>query len=89
MGTAKKYLKSYEAIESQAKARYPKRRGAGTAPQANKMISQQWAATGEQEPRTLKDADPSKFDWKAVAKDKEKQKTDRKKRNLKKQNFVV
>ena len=89
MGTAKKYLKSYEAIENQAKARYPKRRGAGTTPQANKMISQQWANTGEQEPRTLKDADPNKVDWKAVARDKEKQKIARKKRDMKKRNFVV
>ena len=87
--SVRKYLKSYEAIEIEAKARYPKRRGPGTTPQAYKIISQQWAATGEQEPRTLKDADPNKVDWKAVAKDKEKQKTDRKKRNLKKQNFVV
>jgi hypothetical protein len=87
--SVRKYLKSYEAIENQAKARYPKRRGPGTSPEANKIISQQWAATGEQEPRTLKDADPNNVDWKAVAQDKEKQKTDRKKRNLKKQNFVV
>jgi hypothetical protein len=87
--SVRKYLKSYEAIENQAKARYPKRRGAGTTPQANKMISRQWAQTGEAEPRTLQDADPSKIDWKAVAQDKAKQKIARKKRDMKKRNFVV
>ena len=66
MAGVRKYLKSYEAIKNQADARYPKRRGSGTTPQANKIISRQWAATGEEEPASLKEADPNKIDWKAV-----------------------
>jgi hypothetical protein len=89
MGSARKYLKSYEAIKNQAAARYPKRRGQGTTPEANKMISQQWASTGIPDPRSLKDVDPDQVDWKAVEKDKQKEKIQRKKREMKKRNFVV
>ena len=89
MAGVRKYLKSYIAIENQAKAKYPKRRGKGTSPQANKMISQQWALTGQAEPRTLKEADPNTVDWDAVKKDKQDQKIKRRKREMKKRNFVV
>lgn len=89
MANVRKYLKTYEAIENLAKARYPKRRGAGTTPEANKMISQQWANMGAQEPNSLKDADPKTVDWKAVAEDKKKAKEARKKREMKKRNLVV
>jgi len=88
MGSAKKYLKSYEAIKSQATARYPKRRGKGTSPEANKMISQQWANMGGQDPASLKDVDPNQVDWKAVAADKKKNKEARLKKKAKDTNTL-
>jgi hypothetical protein len=88
MGSAKKYLKSYEAIKNQAAARYPKRRGTGTSPAANKMISQQWNAMGGQDPQRLQDVAPNQVDWKAVAADKKKAKEARRKKIAKETNTL-
>lgn len=81
--------KLYEAIEAQAKAKYPKRRGKGTSPQANKMISQQYLSAGGGYVRSIKEVDPKKRDFKAEAKKKAEEKEKRKKREMKKRNFVV
>lgn len=88
MASARKYLKSYEAIVNQAKAKYPNRRGPGTSPEANKMISQQWRAMGGQNPRSIKDVDPNQIDWKAVAADKKKAKDNKRKKLAKKTNTL-
>jgi len=89
MANVDKYLKIHEAIVNQAKARYPKHRGKGTAPEANKIISQQWSLVSAGAPRSLKEADPKAVDWDKVKADREKEKTARKKREMKKKNFVV
>lgn len=89
MANVRKYLKSYEAVVSQAEARYPKHRGKGTAPQANKIISKQWSLIGGNEPASLKEADPKDVDWKKVEEDRQKAKVSRKKREMKKRNLVV
>jgi hypothetical protein len=89
MANVRKYLKSYEAVKDQAAARYPKQRGKGTSPMANKIISQQWALIGGSEPQSLKDADPKDVDWKKVEEDRQKERVARKKRETKKKGFVV
>jgi len=89
MANVRKYLKSYEAVKDQADARYPKHRGKGTSPQANKIISQQWALIGGNEPQSLRDADPKDIDWKKVEEDRQKAKVSRKKREMKKRNLIV
>ena len=89
MANVDKYLILHEAVVNQAKARYPKHRGKGTSPEANKIISQQWATMSAGAPQSLKDADPKAVDWDKVKQDREKAKTARKKRAKKKSNFVV
>ena len=89
MANIDKYLILHEAIVNQAKARYPKHRGKGTAPEANKVISQQWAAMSAGAPTSLKEANPKAVDWDRVKADREKAKIARKKREMKKSNFVV
>jgi len=89
MANVRKYLKSYEAVKDQAAARYPKQRGKGTSPMANKIISRQWALIGGGEPQSLKDADPKDVDWKKVEEDRQKERVARKKRETKKKGFVV
>jgi hypothetical protein len=89
MANVRKYLKSYEAVKDQAAARYPKHRGKGTSPQANKIISQQWSLIGGNEPRNLKEADPKDVDWEKVKEDRQKSKVARKKREMKKRNLIV
>ena len=89
MANVRKYLKTYEAVKNQAAARYPKHRGKGTSPQANKIISQQWALIGGNEPQSLKDANPKDVDWKAVEEDRKKARESRKKREMKKRNLIV
>jgi hypothetical protein len=81
--------KLFEAIENQAKAKYPKRRGQGTSPQANKMIHEKYLAAGGGYVRSKKEIDPKKRDFKKEAEDKAKEKEKRKKREMKKRNFVV
>jgi len=81
--------KLYNALESQAKARYPKHRGKGNSPAANKMLSQQWGAMGGTFVPSLKDVDPDKRDYKKEEEDRNKARASRKKRAMKKQNFVV
>ena len=61
--------KLYDALESQAKARYPKHRGKGNSPQANKMLSQQWAAMGGTFVGSLKEVDPKNRDFKKEEED--------------------
>ena len=89
MANVRKYLKSYEAVKDQAAARYPKHRGKGTTPQANKIISQQWSLIGGNEPRSLAEADPKDVDWEKVKEDRQKSKVARKKREMKKRNLIV
>jgi hypothetical protein len=81
--------KLYDALESQAKARYPKHRGKGNSPQANKMLSQQWAAVGGTFVPSLKDVDPKNRDFKKEEENRNKARASRKKREMKKKNFVV
>lgn len=81
--------KLYNALESQAKSRYPKHRGKGNSPAANKMLSQQWSAMGGTFVPSLKDVDPDKRDYKQEEVDRNKARAARKKREMKKQNFVV
>jgi hypothetical protein len=81
--------KLYDAIESQAKARYPKHRGKGNSPQANKMLSQQWAAMGGTFVNSIQEVDPKNRDFKKEEEDRNKSRAARKKREMKKRNFVV
>jgi len=81
--------KLYNALESQANARYPKHRGKGNSPAANKMLSKQWSAMGGTFVPSLKDVDPDNRDYKEEEKAREKSRASRKKREMKKQNFVV
>jgi hypothetical protein len=80
--------KLLEAIEANAKARYPKRRGKGTTPQANKIISQQYAASGEGYTNSIKNVDPKKRDLKAEAKKREASKQARAKKKAKDTNTL-
>lgn len=81
--------KLYENMVSQAKAKYPKRRGKGTSPQANKMIDALYTQAGGGWTNDRNSIDPKKRDFKKEAEDKEKAKAARKKREMKKRNLVV
>ena len=80
--------KLLEAIEAAAKAKYPKRRGKGTTPQANKLISQQYSAAGEGYTDSIKKVDPKKRDFKAEAKKREAAKEARLKKKAKDTNTL-
>ena len=80
--------KLLESIEAAAKARYPKRRGQGTSPQANKMISQQYAAAGEGYTNDIRKVDPKKRDLKKEAKDRDKRREARRKKIAKETNTL-
>lgn len=86
---AKDNPKLWNQLRQQAEARWPKRAGRGTTPQANRWMSQQYASLGGGEVASIKDVDPKKRDYKQEAIDKAARKKKQRANNLKKRGFIA
>ena len=86
---AKDNPKLWNQLRQQAEARWPKRVGKGTTPQANKWMSQQYNLLGGGEVASKKDVDPKKRDYKQEAKDRAERQKKQRANNLKKRGFIA
>jgi len=81
--------KLYNALEQQARAKYPSSRTKGLTYAAAKWLSSEYAKNGGSYVDSIKQIDPKKRDYKKEELDKEKRKKSEKKRNIQKQGFVA
>jgi hypothetical protein len=81
--------KLYNALEQQARSKYPSSRTKGLTYAAAKWLSSEYAKNGGSYVDSIKEVDPKKRDYKKEELDKIKRKKSEKKRNIKKQGFVA
>lgn len=86
---AKDNPKLWNQLRQQAEARWPKRTGPGTTPQANRWISQQYSMLGGGEVASIKDVDPKKRDLKQEAIEKAERRKKQRAKQLKDRGFIA